>query len=50
MGIGLVNEEVLLATGLFGEFRLDDVAVDADAIGFLIDRQQLTVVYVRRHL
>ena len=42
----LVHEEILLTTRLLGIFRLDDVAVDAHALGLLPDGQQAFLVVV----
>ena len=40
----LVHKEILLASRLSGIFRLDDIAVNADAVGLLMDMQKPLVV------
>ena len=36
----LVHKEILLASGLLGKLRFDDVTLDAHTLGLLLDRQQ----------
>ena len=51
MQIGMLDEafvhkEILLAAGLLGVFRLDDVARDAHSVGLLADGQQAFLIVV----
>ena len=48
LDIAFVDEEILLATGLFGELGFDDIAVDAHTVSVLVDRQQFSVVVVAK--